>query len=357
MKHLYVGTEKGLQLLREVAGTWTLERCVLEDFEIGAVVRSPSGSQLFVATRQAGLFLVDADLGQVESLGVGILPQGIRCIAIAPGNPRVMYVGAEPASIFKSVDGGRTWGECPGVAELARARGWQYHIPQIPAHIRQILVDRRSPDRLYAAVQIGGLIISEDGGQTWTDVTSTIDPDVHALLQDPADADVLYATTGGGGPIGGPHPAVPPNGYALYRSADAGRSWTPLSAALDRQHAVPIHAYPRVSNVLVTALARGTPPQWRREGGALAILIVSRDRGQTWSPVRGGLPESFQTMVDSIDTEAGPHGRTYIGIGGEGTKVLPPESRRGRVYYADDLDGPWQQLPREFPTVFTVTAG
>jgi len=357
MKRLFVGTERGLHLLTETGEGWRLDHCVLPDLEIGAVARRPGDGRLFVATRKAGLFLVDPQTGVAETVGEGVLPRGIRCIAIAPGAPHVVVLGCEPAAMYRSVDGGVTWSECGAVAELARARGWQYHIAQIPAHIRQILIDRRTPERVVAAVQIGGVILSEDGGRTWTDVTASIDPDVHALVQDREDADILYATTGGGGPIGGPHPAVPPNGYALYRSRNGGRDWEPMSAGMDRQHAVPIHSCPQGANVLLAAVARGTPPQWRRPGGAEAILVVSRDRGATWSQIGGGLPASFETMIDSIDAEAAPGGRTYLGIGGEGTKVLPPDRHRGFVYYADDLDGPWLRLPREFPTVFTVTAG
>jgi photosystem II stability/assembly factor-like uncharacterized protein len=357
MKRLYVGTEQGLQVLSEDAEGWCLDHSLLADYEVSSVVKRNTDGRLYVATRQGGLFLVDPRSGACDPVGAGVLPQGLRCITVSATDPNLMYVGCEPASIFKSRDGGKSWQECAAVAELARARNWQYHIPRIPPHVRQILIDRRSPDRLYAAIQIGGVILSEDGGQTWIDVTDSIDPDVHAITQDPLEADVLYAATGGGGPIGGPHPPVAPNGYALYRSDDAGKSWRPISDGLDRQHGVPLHMYPRDPNTIVAAVARGTPIHWRKAGGADAILVVSPDRGKTWNHVAAGLPPSFQTMVDSIDTEPGPAGRTYIGIGGEGTKVLPPESHHGSVYYAERLAGPWTKLPREFPTVFTVTAG
>lgn len=353
MNHVYVGTEKGLDIMAEDAGSWRVERTILAGQEISAVTKAPHGTKLYVATRRAGLFLVEPGVGTATPIGEGVLPKGLRCVAIAPSDPATMFVGCEPAAVYKSSDGGATWAECPAVAELARARHWQYHIPQIPPHIRQILIDRRSPQRLYAAVQIGGVIRSEDGGLTWQDVVDCLDPDVHAIAQDRARPDVLYASTGGGGPMGGPHPPLPPAGFAFYRSTDAGKTWDTISADLGRSHAVPIHLHPQDDATLVAAVGRGTPPEWRRPEGADAILVVSRDRGETWTQLTGGLPSSFRTMVDSIDTHAG---RTYLGIGGEGTKVLPPEMHHGYVFYADRLEGPWTKLPREFPVVYTVTA-
>lgn len=353
MNHVYVGTEKGLDIMAEDAGDWRVERTILAGQEISAVTKAPHGAKIYVATRRAGLFLVEPDAGTATPVGEGMLPKGLRCVAIAPSDPDTMFVGCEPAAMYKSSDGGATWTECRAVAELARARRWQYHIPQIPSHIRHILIDRRSPQRLYAAVQIGGVIRSEDGGLTWHDVVDCLDPDVHAIAQDRAQPDVLYASTGGGGPMGGPHPPLPPAGFAFYRSQDAGKTWDTISADLGRSHAVPIHLHPADDATIVAAAGRGTPPDWRRPEGADAILLVSRDRGATWSQLTDGLPASFRTMVDSIDTAAG---RTYLGIGGEGTKVLPPEMRHGSVYYADTLEGPWTKLPREFPVVYTVTA-
>jgi photosystem II stability/assembly factor-like uncharacterized protein len=356
MRRLYVGTEKGLEILTERDDGWHLDRTLLQDFEISAVVKSAEGVRLWVATRQAGLFTVQPESGAVESVGADVLPKGLRCIAVSATDPDLMFVGGEPATMFRSCDGGKTWRECLAVAEIARERNWKYHVPQIPPHIRQILIDRNDPQRVYAAVQIGGLLRSEDGGETWQDVVDSLDPDVHAIAQDRENADVLFASTGAGGPIGGPHPPVAPFGFPLYRSNDAGKTWASISSDFERRHSVPIHLYPKDSGTIVAAVAADTPGQWRRPEGANAVLMVSPDRGETWRQVSDGLPASFRVMIEAIETEARPDGRTYIGIGGEGTKMLPPEQHKGAVYYADRLDGPWMRLPKDFPVVFTVTA-
>lgn len=355
MGKLYVGTERGLEILSERPDGWRAERTILPDLEIGAVSKRADG-RLLVATRKAGLFEVDPETGAVASVGEGVLPKGLRCIAVSPHDPDCIFIGCEPTAIYKSSDGGKSWRECHGVAEIAKQRDWKYPVPFIPPHIRHILVDRVQPQRIYAAAQIGGVLRSEDGGETWHDVVDDLDPDVHTIVQDAQHPDVLYAATGGGGYVGVPSPPPPPAGYPLYRSEDAGKTWRSISSSFSRRHSVPLHLFPNEPSTLVAAVASDNPGLWRqRPEGADAVLLVSRDGGESWNQLTDGLPTTFTIMVEAIETDLRNGGRTYIGIGGEGTKMLPPEKRLGSVYYTERLDGPWQRLPHEFPAVFTLT--
>jgi hypothetical protein len=357
MQTIYVGTEKGLYVLSEVAGEWIVAGTLLPECEISSVAKRNGGQSLLVGTRQKGLFHVVPNVGTVLPVAPDVLPKGIRCIATAPDDDDCLYVGCEPAAIYKSTDGGRSWKECEGAAALARSRNWKYPVPFIPPHIRHILVDREDPKRIYASAQIGGVLRSEDGGETWQDVVECIDPDVHAVAQHPANAQVLYASTGAGGFVGGPNPPPAPQGYPLYRSDDAGKSWSCITSGFTRRHSVPLHFYPKEISTIVIAAASDNPGVWwKRPQGADAVLMVSRDSGKSWTQLAApGLPEAFHTMVEAIETEAGPSGRTYVGIGGEGTKMLPADKRSGAIFYAERLEGPWMQIPKPLPVVFSVT--
>jgi len=77
--------------------------------------------------------------------------------------------------------------------------------------------------RVYAAVEVGGLLRSDDGGQTWGLVegstgspaaapAGTIHPDVHSVSVHPSSSDLVFAPTGGG----------------FHRSEDGGKSWSRL---------------------------------------------------------------------------------------------------------------------------------
>ncbi len=161
----------------------------------------------------------------------------IGTLAIAPSNPKVLYVGTGQVSprydvasgdgVFRSDDGGTTWRRLG--LEATRSVG-------------RILVDPRDPDAVLVAA-LGhffgpnperGVFRSEDGGRSWTK-TLFVDDDTGAvdLARDPDDPEVVYAAAWQARvypwlsyfkPILGP-------GSGVYRSADGGRSWKRLSGS------------------------------------------------------------------------------------------------------------------------------
>jgi photosystem II stability/assembly factor-like uncharacterized protein len=146
-------------------------------------------------------------------------------LAFEPGNARVVYAALwqtrrppwnvyPPASgpgggLYKSQDGGETWTELSGGG-----------LPARPGRIG-IAVAPSRPQRMFALVDAdgGGLYRSEDAGTSWTRVSE--DPRVWkrgwyfgGVSVDPADAEVVYICN-----------------TALYRSSDGGRKFDPVKGA------------------------------------------------------------------------------------------------------------------------------
>jgi len=119
------------------------------------------------------------------------LPSGfMSSIAINPYNPRVAYCtfstfGVE--HIFRTLDGGQTWGSIDGVA----ADG----VPDIPVH--SIAIRPCNPNQLYAGTELG-LFASDDGGETWQPTNSGM---AHTVVEalDWQGANTLVAFTHGRG--------------------------------------------------------------------------------------------------------------------------------------------------------------
>ena len=159
--------------------------------------------------------------------------ESIGAIAVAPSNPKILYVGTGESDIrndmvtgdgvFRSDDGGRTW-KAAGLAATHT--------------ISALVVDPRNPQVVYAA-SMGhvfkpnperGVFKSSDGGRSWHRIlyvnagTGAID-----LVMDPTDPQVLYAAmwqayrTPWRLDDGGP-------GSGLYKSVDGGRHWSEISA-------------------------------------------------------------------------------------------------------------------------------
>ena len=161
----------------------------------------------------------------------------IGALAIAPSDPNVIYVGTgqpQPRydvisgdGLFRSGDGGRTWVR----AGLEATR-----------HIGRILVDPRNANtvlvgalgHIFGPNRERGVFRSTDGGRSWSHALS-IDENIGVvdLAGDPAAPDVIYAAAWQfrNYPwLSYFKPNVGP-GSAVYRSADAGRTWKRISGA------------------------------------------------------------------------------------------------------------------------------
>ena len=155
-------------------------------------------------------------------------------IAIHPRDPNIVYVGTgEPNNrqttrfgdgIYKTTDGGKTFTNI-GLKETQS--------------IARIVIDPKAPETLYVASPghlFGpnpdrGIFKTTDGGKTWNKI-KFIDDDTGFtdIAMDPANSNILYAASyqrrrsgccfNGGGP-----------GSALWKTTDAGKTWTKLTGA------------------------------------------------------------------------------------------------------------------------------
>ncbi len=206
--------------------------------------------------------------------------QSIGAIAVAPSNPDVIYVGSGEGlhrpdlsvgnGIYKSIDAGRTW------THLGLRDGFQ-----IPA----LAIDPRDPNRVFAAVlghpygpnEERGLFRSSDGGQTWQKAiykdenTGASDVEI-----DPSNPDVIYASMWEAreGPWEDNN-TVNGTGGGLFKSTDGGSTWHPLANGL-----------PKDLSQINLAIAPSNP---RRLYATLAVssgpLAVYRsdDAGESWT--------------------------------------------------------------------------
>ena len=169
-----------------------------------------------------------------------------------------------PAHLYVSTDDGDTWTELEGFQDLPSRDQWHTPRHRNEAHVRALGVHPETPDRVIAGVEVGGVHVSEDRGETWTERRNGVHDDVHHVLV--LGADEYVASCGDG----------------LYRTRDAGQSWTRLDTELD-------HRYFRETFVfdgrLYAAAARSSPGTWSGDSGADAILVESTDNGETFAAV------------------------------------------------------------------------
>jgi photosystem II stability/assembly factor-like uncharacterized protein len=281
-----------------------------------------------------------------DDAGVG----SIGDIGIAPSNSNVVYVGTGEANsqrsssygdgVYRSLDGGKTW-EHVGLRESQ--------------HVGRIVVHPENPDVVYVAA-VGplwaaggqrGLFKSVDGGANWNAVL-TLDEHtgVTDVVMDPSNPDVLYAASYqrerrafgfiGGGP-----------GSGIWKSADAGETWTRLTRGLPEgdmgrigldislNHPATLYAVTEGSDAGVYRTDDGGL-NWRQTDDIQSIpwyfgqirvdpvdpdvvyhlgvpLMRSQDGGVTWESVgRGGV------HVDHHALWINPENRNHLILGNDG---------------------------------------
>jgi photosystem II stability/assembly factor-like uncharacterized protein len=198
---------------------------------------------------------------------------------------------------------------------------------------------------------VGGILLSDDGGDSWRDVRYPIDLDVHCVTYDAICPDMIYAATGGGENF--PDPTPPPKGRPLYRSTDGGKSWSSLSDAFDKTYSVPVRVHPKDSRVLYIGVAEEPPPLWlNRPTKANGALMRSSDGGANWQPLTAGLPTPFESMVECIEFDPDQPDHILIGTGGEGARFI--KLTEGEIFRSLDRGDHWEKIPLRFPIIYAL---
>ncbi|HVI05053.1 MAG TPA: sialidase [Sphingomicrobium sp.] len=179
-----------------LAGTWDFRRKPYEFRSGGNGPDVASGSRL-AESRDGGRTWQDLNAGNRK--GLPQQPWGRLEIAYAPSNPKRVYAFIEnirPA-LFVSDDGGLTW------QERDRSQGMVWR----PFYFGRIVADPKDPDRLF---KMGyNMIVSDDGGKSFSSTTDATHPDWHDLWVDPTNTKYMFGGSDGG----------------LWYSYDGGNRW------------------------------------------------------------------------------------------------------------------------------------
>lgn len=175
--------------------------------------------------------------------------------------------------------------------------------------IRGLAVHPTNPDIVYAGAASGGLWKTTNGGTSWTEVSNAAFAAISfgAITIDPNSPNTVYAGTG---EARGGFNATTFNGDGLYKSTDAGATWTRITVFGTSTQFSAIKVSPYNSNVLLASIAQG---YWKLGYPASAGVWQSLDAGINWSKV-------FDTY-DAFDVafDVATPNRAYAAVGGSGT--------------------------------------
>ena len=231
-----------------------------------------------------GVFRSDDSGEQWHAASDGLNARHVRWMAFYPDLSDYEFVGTEPAAIFVSHNGALSWRECPEVAQLRDEHGWMLPYSPEAGCVRGFTFHGT---RAYAAVEVGGALRSDDGGETWRLAEGSdgnpdlegppeplIYPDVHSIAAHPSGPDLVFAPTGGG----------------LYMTRDGGKTWTLLYDCYARA----VWLDGDDANHLILGPADGVDSDGRIE--------ESHDGGKTWQVTSDGLQVPWRRhMVERFE--------------------------------------------------------
>ncbi len=280
---IYLATDNGL-FIGDRDG-WRIVRRGLEGQRVTSVIAQAG---IILAGTTAGIFRSADDGLTWHEANAGLSQHHIRWLAAHPELPTVKFAGAEPASIFISRDGGNAWQECAEVAGLRDQHHW--FLPYSPAAgcVRGFAFHG---SRGYAAVEVGGVLRSDDGGASWQLAAGStgdpdlsgppepfIYPDLHSIHVHPFSPDLVFAPTGGG----------------FYRSTDGGKTWQCLYDCYCRAAWID----PAEAAHIILGPADNVDTHGRIE--------ETRDGGVTWRPASAGLTVPWRRHMVERFTQLGP---------------------------------------------------
>lgn len=214
--------------------TWLPMNTGLSDFvRLNALLVDPADpDHLLANTIRGGFFESRAASRGWSLVGTDLLGLKVSGIVVDPRSPSTMYAATkEPARIYKTLDGGRSW------------RDSSSGLVGAGDSVNQVLLSSSSPPVLLAATSIG-LFRSHDAGETWSRIGSGLPPGerIACLTQNPRTPSTLYA-----------------GAYGVFRSLDAGETWMPFNAGLPSGYFTvgALLFDPGRSNVLYAATADG----------------------------------------------------------------------------------------------------
>jgi hypothetical protein len=268
---------------------------------------------------------------------MGVDGKEVWDIVPAPGQKQRLYAGTQPAHVFSSDDGGSSWSEMTSFLEAPGADRWCLPGQPAPsARARTLAFDSGNPERFRVGIEVGGVARTDNGGGSWDLTLPGGNPDIHVMVSHPQKPGVIFATTGFGR-IDNSEPHEK-RIAGTFRSEDGGKTWTYLWAGIQPPYTRPICIDPRSPNAITVACAPTAFSSIKDEGGAKAMLYRSDDDGQTWRSLGDAIHSPSAANFLSVTPDAQSAGWVLVGTEtGEVWRVSP--------------DAKWTMLREGLPAV------
>ncbi|MDB5197175.1 MAG: glycosyl hydrolase repeat-containing protein [Flaviaesturariibacter sp.] len=245
-----------------------------------------------------------------------------------PQQPNVFYIGVNNGGVWKTTDYGRTW--------------FPIFDEQSTGSVGDVVVAPSNPNVLYVGsgeglqrpdLSVGnGMYKSVDAGKTWTHLGLREGQQIGGLAIDPTNENRVFAAVLG-------HPYGPNKERGVYRTTDGGKTWQQVLYKDENTGAVQVTIDPQNPAIVYADLWAGRQGPWENGAwnGPESGLFKSTDGGNTWKKLTAGLPTTKQGLgrIGFCIAPSNPN-RLYA--------TVDAAPQYGGIYRSDDAGESWTKL-------------
>ncbi len=256
-----------------------------------------------------------------------------RAAAGVPDQPNVFYIGQVDGGVWKSTDYGRTWNPIFD-AEDTQSIG---AIAVAPSNSNIVYV--ASGEGLHRPdLSVGdGIYRSEDAGKTWTHLGLRDGEQIPAIAVDPTNPNRLFAAVLG-------HPYGPNSERGIFCSEDGGKTWKKVLYRDERTGGSDVVVDPKNPRIVYASLWQETLGPWEDANsyaGSNGGLFKSVDGGSTWKQLTNGLPADLVQI--NVTIAASDPQRLYATLSTKEEGGYATAKGLG-VYRSDDAGASWRKI-------------
>jgi len=255
--------------------------------------------------------------------------RGGRAVAVSgvPGDGTTFYFGAVDGGIWKTTNAGTTWKPIFDSQPVASIGA----LAVSPSNPKVIYAGTGESDIRSDLASGQGVFKSSDGGDTWHSIGLEKTRQIAKIVIDPTNPDIVYV-----GALGHAYGPSPDRG--VYKSTDGGATWKRVLFKGPELGVADLAIAANNPKILFASLWNAHRPPWSTYApiaGAGSGLFRSEDAGETWTAVGNketlghGLPE-------------GKWGRAGVAVSSDGMKVYAlVEAAKSGLYVSNDGGKEW----------------